>query len=161
MKKIRIIAVVALFVLFLGFTDTSRTPNVRGKYASSADETATISDTTLFPTGTAPGTGEYRYSIYAMSNNVCATPGPAGVTIGAKWTDVTGTQKTVSSIPLDVNGSTTLTGSVTLGDTTSWGTGFLSIFSNASSNIIFNTTLTACTTGTAKYRVYITVEQVQ
>src|SRR5579864_4381995 len=157
MKRLKLTLALTLLALLCAFTDTSTTPNVRGKYASSADETGSISDTTLFPTGTAPGTGEYRYTIYAMSNNTCATPGIAGVTIGAKWTDITGAQKSVASIPLDVNGSTTLTGSVPLGDVTSSGTATLNIFANTSTNIIFNTRLTACTSGTAKYRVYVTV----
>lgn len=133
-------------------------PPIFGVYSSGADETASKTDTTLV---TAPALGQYRYTIYAMSNGTCATPGVAGVTVGAKWTDVTGTQKSVAAIPLDVNGSTTLTGSVTLGDTTSWGTGTLSVFSNNGAAIIFNTTLTACTSGTAKYRVYVTLEQTQ
>ena len=166
-KRIKLRPILVLLAVACGllplafFSDTTFSPNVRGRYASSADETGSLTDHTLFPTGTAPGAGEFRYSIYAMSNATCAVPGPAGVTVGAKWTDITGTQKTVASIPLDVNGSTTLTGTVPLGDVTSWGTGFLTIFSNSSQNIIFNTTFTACTTGTAKYRVYVTVEQVQ
>lgn len=158
---IKLAILLLLAVLVIAWSDTTFAPNVRGHYASSADETGSLSDKTLFPTGTAPGTGEFRYTIYAMSNATCATPGPAGVTVGAKWTDITGTQKTVAALPLIVNGANALTGTVPLGDLTSWGSGGLTIFANSSTNIIFNTTFTACTTGTAKYRVYVTVEQVQ
>jgi hypothetical protein len=61
--------------------------------------------------------------------------------------------------PMDVNGSATLATSLPLGNTTGWANADFPIFASASTNIIFNTTLTACTAGTAKYRVYVGMDK--
>jgi hypothetical protein len=134
-------------------------PAVFGAYTSSADETASKGDTTLRATSTSPGAGMYRIAVYVMSNNTCATPGPGAVTVGVKWTDPSGVQKTIAAIPMDVNGSATLATSLPLGNTTGWANADFPIFASASTNIIFNTTLTACTAGTAKYRVYVGMDK--
>lgn len=123
------------------------------------DQTASIADTTLFSDGTATA-GFYRVSVGVTSHGTCATPGIAGITVGLKWQDVAGA-KSIASIPLDVNGSTTLSGSVPLGDNTSFGTGTMSIKLAASQAIKFNTTLTGCTVGTATYQVDVSVERVR
>lgn len=121
------------------------------------DRTASLTDTTIV---SAPHAGLYRFSVAVISSNTCATPGPAGVTVGLKWTDAIGA-KSIASIPLDVNGGTTFLGSVPLGDTTSFGTGTMTIKVDTSQAIQVNTTLTGCTTGTAKYRLDGAVEELR
>jgi hypothetical protein len=133
-------------------------PPIYGTIASpDTDRTASLADTTIYTTGS---TGLYRFSVAIISNGTCSVAGPAGVTVGLKWTDVAGA-KSQTSIPLDVNGSATLSGSVPLGDTTSYGSGTFPFKAAASSTIQVNTTLTACTTGTATYRLDAAVEQLR
>lgn len=113
------------------------------------DRTASLTATTIL---TAPHTGLYHVHIAVISSNACATPGLAGVTVGLTWTDAIGA-KTIATLPLEVNGSNTLTGTVPLGDTTSFGTGDVNIKVAVSQDIQVSTSLTGCTLGTAKYQL--------
>jgi hypothetical protein len=122
------------------------------------DRTASVSSTTIFTPPVAGGL--FRFSVAIISSGTCATPGVAGVTVGMVWTDDI-SSKSISSIPLDVNGSTTMTGSVSLGNTTAFGTGTMTFKATSGQPIQFNTTLTGCTVGTAQYRIDGCVEQLR
>jgi len=104
--------------------------------------------------------GQYRVTAYFDSTVVCATPGPAAIGFNVTFTDEIGT-KTAQSIPLDVNGATTLTGTMALGDAVTNATGTASFWSTGANAIGYGVTYTACTSGTGTFARRITVERLQ
>lgn len=123
-------------------------------------QTASIATATLCAAASCSVAGQYNIDFYLDSTVACATPGLAAVSVALTWTDEVGT-KSAQALPLDVNGATSLTASMTLGDTTSNAVGHASVWSTGVNAIQYATTLTACTTGTATYAIRAVVTQIQ
>jgi hypothetical protein len=102
--------------------------------------------------------GMYRATFYLDSSVTCATPGPAAVAVSITFTDEVGT-KSAQTVPLDVTGATSLSGTLPLGNTTGNATGTTSFWSTGASAIQYATTYTACTTGTGTYSIRAAVER--
>jgi hypothetical protein len=117
--------------------------------SAASSQTASISAFTLCSAANCPS-GEYRIDIHANSTQACVTPGSASLAFAITYTDNAGT-KTSQSIPLIVNGGTSLSATEALGDTTHTAYGHAIIGSTGVNPIQLATTLVACSSGTAQY----------
>lgn len=105
--------------------------------------------------------GKYSVTLNLESSVTCATPGPATISPTITWTDDVGT-KTGQPIIMNVNGATTLTTSMALGNTTNWASSVpLVIWSSGANPINIAIGYTACTSGTGTYSYSAEVVQVQ
>jgi hypothetical protein len=123
---------------------------------TAAITTATLCTAAICGNGAA---GQYNIDAYVDSTVTCATPGPAVVGITLTWTDETGT-KSAQSLPLDVNGATSLTATMALGNTTNFASGHTSIWTTGTI-IQYATTYTGCTSGSGTYAIRMAVTNVQ
>ncbi len=129
---------------------------IYGRVSSTANAAA-ITTATLCAAAVCTG-GQYIAHVYLASTVTCGTPGTASVSINLTWTDDAGT-KTTQTIPLDANGGLTLASTMPLGDTTSYGSGTLAIFSSGANPIQYATVYTACGVGTGTYSLRLSLEQ--
>jgi hypothetical protein len=126
--------------------------------ASSTGLTAAVGATTLC-SSTSCGAGQYEVTYYIDSTASCATPGSAKVSLNLAWTDEAG-GKVQSSVPL--SGSTDVTANaLPLGNTTSYASGQISLWSAGANAITYQTVYTPCSSGTGTYSLRIAVKQMQ
>ncbi len=104
------------------------------------------------------GAGQYEITYYLDSTLSCGTPGSAKVSLNIGWTDEAGT-KTYVGVPLAGNGVSA--NAVSLGDTTSFGSGQISLWTAGTNAITYYTSYTGCTSGAGTYSVRIAVKQMQ
>jgi hypothetical protein len=120
-------------------------------------QTAAIASTSVCASATC-GAGQYVVNYYLDSTATCSTPGSAAAALTIGWTDETGAK--TFQVPLSgagVSGGN----SVALGDTSSFGSGTISLWSAGTVAISYSTSYTACTTGTGTYALRVAVRQVQ
>jgi hypothetical protein len=128
-----------------------------GSPVSSTGNTAAVSSTTLCSTTACPA-GQYVVDYYVDSTVSCSSAGPAAVSVTLGWTDETnGKTQQASLTGSGISGGN----SMTLGNTTSFGSGSLTLWSAGTAAITYSTSYTACTTGTATYALRMAVRQVQ
>jgi hypothetical protein len=124
---------------------------------SATGQTAAIASANLCGSASC-GAGQYAITYYLDSTASCANAGTAKVSLNIGWTDEAGT-KTYVSVPLAGNGVTG--NAMNLGDTTSFGSGQISVWTTGTNAITYYTSYTGCTTGTGTYSVRIAVKQMQ
>jgi hypothetical protein len=117
-------------------------------------QAAAISSTALCASSTC-GSGQYIANYYLDSTVSCTTAGSAATSLTIGWTDET-SAKTIQ-VPLSGTG---VSGgnSLSLGNTTSFASGDISLWSAGRANITY---YTGCTTGTGTYALRVTLRQVQ
>ena len=118
---------------------------------------AAIPATNLCPSS-ACGPGQYRVSYYLDSTTSCASPGTAAAALTIAWKDETSAKSI--RVPLagaGVSGGTSLT----LGGTSNFGSGSISLFSAGNAALTYSAAYTACSTGVGSYAVRIAVEKLQ
>lgn len=103
--------------------------------------------------------GSYLLWVDVASSAVCGDPTSATVQFIVKFTDDVG-QKTVT-LPLFLNGSATIEGSMPLGDTTTWAHGMIKLYNGGANNISISSSMTPCNSGTAAYNWDAEVLQLQ
>jgi len=104
------------------------------------------------------GLGQYRVSYYMDSTNECPSSGRAATALTIGWKDETSARR--MRVPL--SGADISSGnSLSLGGTSSFGGGDISLWSAGSAPITYSTDYTGCATGTGNYAVRIAVEKVQ
>lgn len=129
-------------------------------HALAGTRTSALPTTTLCSAGNCPQ-GEFVIHLALQSTVVCATPGPATITPTWTFTDVGGAKSSVS-IPMQVNGSTTLATTVALGNATNWASNLApQINSTGVAAIQLAIAYTACTTGTGTYHYAAEAVQLQ
>ena len=109
--------------------------------------------------GAAPcGSGEYRISYYVDATGACASAGNGSTALTIGWKD----EASAKSLRVPLVGAGVLGGnSLTLGQSTNFGSGDLSIWSVGNSPITYSTAYTACASGTGTYSVRIAIEKLQ
>ena len=125
--------------------------------ASLTGQTAAIGMTNLCPSASC-GAGQFVVTYYLDSTATCATPGPATVSLNIGWADEAG-GKVFASVPLSGGGVTA--NSMSLGNTTSFASGQISLWSTGGSSITYQTAYTGCTSGTGSYSLRMAVKQMQ
>lgn len=129
-------------------------------HALSGTRTSALTTTTLCSSGNCPQ-GEFVLHLALQSTVTCATPGPATITPTWTFTDAGGAKSSVS-IPMQVNGSTTLASTMGLGNTTNWASNLApQINSTGVAAIQLAIAYTACTSGTGTYHYAAEAVQVQ
>jgi hypothetical protein len=126
------------------------------KSISLTSQTGAIAATNLCPTFCSPG--QYRISYYLDAATVCASPGNGNVGLTITWKDETATRS--MKVPLvgpGVSGATSLN----LGSTSNFGEGEISVWSTGDLGIVYSTSYIPCNSGSGKYAVRISAEQVQ
>ena len=104
------------------------------------------------------GSGQYRISYYVDSTATCSSPGKAETTLTIGWKDETSAR----SVRVPLSGAGISGGnSLSLGGTSNFGSGNISLWSAGNMPITYSTSYTACATGSASYAVRIVVEKVQ
>jgi len=124
---------------------------------SLAGQKAAIPSTNLCPSS-ACGAGQYRVSYYLDSTTACASPGNASAALTIGWKDET----SAKSIRVPLSGAGVSGGnSLTLGGTSNFGSGSISLFSAGNTAVTYSAAYTACSTGVGSYAVRIAVEKLQ
>ncbi|MGA9391483.1 MAG: hypothetical protein WBV69_13670 [Candidatus Sulfotelmatobacter sp.] len=124
---------------------------------SSSGLTAAVASTTACASATC-GAGQYVVDSYLDSAVSCTTPGSAAASVTIGWTDET----SAKTLQVPLSGSGVSGGnSITLGNTTNFGNGAITLWSSGSANITYSTSYTGCITGTGTYAVRIAVRQLQ
>ena len=104
------------------------------------------------------GSGQYRISYYVDSASICGSAGKAAMSLVLGWKDETGAK----TLRLPLSGSGVVSGSeLSLGATTNFGGGDLSVWSAGNAGITYSTTYSPCTSGTGSYGLHIAVEKAQ
>jgi len=104
------------------------------------------------------GSGQYRVNYYLDSTTVCSSPGNAEAALTIGWKDETNAR----TIRVPLSGAGISGGnSLSLGGTSNFGSGNLSLWSAGNAAITYSTAYTACATGSGSYAVRIAVEKVQ
>lgn len=116
---------------------------------SSTTQTASLTNVTLCSNANCPS-GDYLIILHLTSNQTCATPGVSSISFNLTFTDNAGT-KTNQPLPITVNGSASLSPSMSLGDLTHNASTIFTINSNGTQPIVFSAPIVACTSGTARY----------
>ncbi len=118
---------------------------------------AAISATNLCASS-ACGAGQYRISYYLDATNACASGGGAATALTIAWKDET----SAKSIRVPLSGAGVSGGnSLSLGATSNFGGGNISLWSAGNAAITYSTAYTACATGAGSYAVRIAVEKIQ
>lgn len=112
-------------------------------------QTGSISAFTLCSAANCPS-GTYRVDVHANSTQACADSSGSSLSFALTYTDNAGT-KTGQPVPLVVNGSSSLSATMGLGDTSHTGYGYAVIFSTGVNPIQLATTRGTCASGTAQY----------
>jgi len=123
---------------------------------SLAGQTAAIGGAILCPS-TACGAGQYRIAYYLGSAGACASPGNAAASLTISWKDETATR--TMKVPL--TGLGTSSAGLSLGSTSNFANGEISIWSAGDAAITYSTSYKGCTAGAAKYSLRIAAEKVQ
>lgn len=103
--------------------------------------------------------GSFLVWVDVSSSATCASATGASIQFTLTWTDDVGAKTAI--IPLIVNGGTSLSAIMPLGDTTTWGHGVLKFYNGAPSNISISSSYSPCNTGTAFYNWDAEVVQLQ
>jgi hypothetical protein len=118
---------------------------------------AAIASTNLC-TPSACGPGQYRVSYYLDSTTTCPSPGNAAAALTIGWKDETSAR----TLRLPLAGAGVSQGnSLSLGGTSNFGGGSISLWSAGNATITYSTTYSACATGMGSYSVRIAVDKVQ
>jgi len=118
---------------------------------------AAIPSTNLCPSS-ACGAGQYRLSYYLDSTTACASPANAAAALTIGWKDETSAR----TIRVPLSGAGVSGGnSLTLGGTSNFGSGSISLFSAGNAALTYSAAYTACATGVGSYAVRIAVEKLQ
>ena len=116
-----------------------------------------IPSTNLCPSS-ACGAGQYRVSYYLDSTSACPSPGNAATALTIGWKDET----SAKSIRVPLSGAGVSGGtSLTLGGTSDFGSGSISLFSAGNAAVTYSAAYTACATGVGSYAVRIAVEKLK
>lgn len=116
-----------------------------------------IPSTNLCPSS-ACGSGQYRVSYYLDSTAACPSPGNAAAALTIGWKDETSAR----TIRVPLSGAGVASGnSLTLGGTSNFGSGSISLFSAGNAAVTYSAAYTACATGVGSYAVRIAVEKLQ
>ena len=104
------------------------------------------------------GPGQYRISYYLDSTAACGSSGNAAATLTIGWKDET----SVRSLRLPLAGVGISNGtSLTLGQTSNFGGGEISLWSAGNAAITYSTAYAACPSGNGSYALRIVAEKVQ
>jgi hypothetical protein len=104
------------------------------------------------------GPGLYRVSYYLDSTTACSAPGGAAAALTISWKD----ESSVRGIRVPLSGAGIAGGnSLTLGATSNFGGGNISLWSAGNAPITHSTAYTACATGAGNYAIRIALEKVQ
>jgi hypothetical protein len=104
------------------------------------------------------GPGQYRVTYYLDSRATCSSPGNATAALTIGWKDETSTK----TIRVPLSGAGIAGGnSLSLGDSSNFGSGEISLWSAGDAAITYSTTYSACTKGSGSYAVRISVEKIQ
>lgn len=102
--------------------------------------------------------GQYRVSYYLDSTAACASAGNASASLTIGWKDET----SVKALRVPLTGSGVLNGaSLSLGQTTAFGTGEITIWSAGNSPITYTTIYAGCASGSGAYAIRIAMEKLQ
>lgn len=104
------------------------------------------------------GPGQYQVSYYLDSTAACSSPGNAAAAVTIGWKDET-TSRTIR-VPLagvGISGGNSLS----LGGTSNFGGGNISLWSAGNAAITYSTSYTSCAAGAGNYALRIAVEKVQ
>ncbi|HEX3819887.1 MAG TPA: hypothetical protein VHW45_06130 [Candidatus Sulfotelmatobacter sp.] len=118
---------------------------------------AAIASTNLC-SSSACGSGQYRVSYYMDSTAACSSPGnaSAGLTIG--WKDETSAKTMrVPLVGLNVSNGNSLA----LGQTASFGSGEVSVWSAGNAAISYSTAYAGCASGSGTYAIRIVLKKLQ
>jgi hypothetical protein len=95
---------------------------------------------------------------YLDSSTACSSPGNATAALTIGWKDET----SAKTIRVPLSGAGIAGGnSLSLGGTSSFGTGNISLWSAGNAAITYSTAYSACAAGSGSYAVRIVVEKVQ
>ena len=119
-------------------------------------QTATIASSILCPASSCSA-GLYRITYYVDSESACPETGGAGVSLNIAWKDET-TARTVRA-PLAGQGTTG--DRLSLGSTSNFGNGAISVWSSGDAGLTYSTSYNACSSGLATYALHIVAEKVQ
>jgi hypothetical protein len=124
---------------------------------SLAGQKAGIATTNLCA-ASACGAGQYRLTYYLDSSAACLSAGNAAAALTIGWKDETSDK--IIRVPLSGAG---ISGgdSLSLGGTSNFGSGNISLWSAGNAAIRYSTAYTACTTGSGSYAMRIVMEKVQ
>ena len=103
------------------------------------------------------GSGQYRILYYMDSTSVCSTPGSGAVGLNLSWKDDAGTR----TMKLPFDGSGVRSKSISLGSTSNFAGGEISIWSAGDAAITYSTSYTPCSSGNGSYALHIAAEKVQ
>ncbi len=125
--------------------------------ASLTGQKAGIASTNLCAS-TLCGSGQYRVSYYLDSTTACPSPGSASTALTIGWKDET-SARTIR-VPLSGTG---ISGgnSLSLGATSNFASGTISLWSAGNAAITYSTAYTACAAGAGSYALRIALEKVQ
>lgn len=124
---------------------------------SLAGQKAAIAPTNLCASP-ACGSGQYRVSYYLDSTATCLSPGRAETALTIGWKDETSARTIrVPLLGAGISGGNGLS----LGGTSNFGSGSISLWSAGNAPITYSTAYTPCATGAGGYAVRIAVEKVQ
>jgi hypothetical protein len=114
--------------------------------------------TTNLCASSACGPGQYRVAYYLDSSAACSSPGNAAAAVTIGWKDET-SARTIR-VPLagvGISGGNSLS----LGGTSNFGGGDISVWSAGNAAITYSTSYTGCGAGAGSYALRIAVEKVQ
>jgi hypothetical protein len=95
---------------------------------------------------------------YLDSRATCSSPGNATAALTIGWKDETSTK----TIRVPLSGAGIAGGnSLSLGDSSNFGSGEISLWSAGDAAITYSTTYSACTKGSGSYAVRVSVEKIQ
>ncbi len=124
---------------------------------SLTDQSAAIAPTNICASPVCEA-GQYRISYYLDAASACTSLGGAATSLTIGWKDET----TRRSMKVPLAGSGIIAGdSLKLGATANFGTGEISMWLGADTNITYSTSYTACGSGSAKYALRIVAQRVQ
>jgi hypothetical protein len=114
--------------------------------------------TTSLCAPSACGAGLYRVSYYLDSSGACTQSGNAATAFTIGWND----ESSPRSLRVPLTGTGVVAGnSLSLGQSTSFGTGNVLVWSSGKAAITYSTAYTACAAGQASYAVHVQIEKVQ
>lgn len=124
---------------------------------SLSNQRSAISRTNLCASSSC-GSGQYRISYYLDATTACAAAGKAATALTIGWKDESGAK----TLRVPLAGAGIVAGNdLSLGTSTNFGSGNISLWSAGNAAITYATAYTGCATGTAGYAVRIAVEKLQ
>ena len=132
--------------------------SVGTRWAVSLTGQKTAIPSTNLCASSACGPGQYRVSYYLDSTTACPSPGNAATALTIGWKDETSGR----TLRLPLAGAGVSGGnSLSLGGTSNFGGGSMSLWLAGNATISYSTNYAACATGVGSYSVRIAVDKVQ